>query len=95
MADLDTNRDGKLDSHDPVYDELRLWLDRNYNGVSEADELVRLAAAGLTTVFTGYSERRRADQYGNEYRYEGTSLLRKGNEEVRRRVFDVFLEMLR
>ena len=95
LADIDANRDGKLDSSDPIYGSLRLWLDRNHNGISEASELLRLGDAGLTTVFTAFTERRRVDRHGNEYRYEGSSLLRQGNEEVRRRVFDVFPETIR
>jgi hypothetical protein len=93
LLDLDGGvgvSDGRMSVGDPFYSQLRLWIDRNHNGYSEVDELTTLAESGLTTIFTAYSESRRRDKYGNFYKYEGTALLARRNEEVARRVFDVF-----
>jgi hypothetical protein len=95
LVQVDDNRDGQIDSADPVYTALRLWTDRNHNGLSEADELATLPEAGVNVIYTSYVERRRRDEHGNWYRFEGTALVQKRNgREVARRVYDVFLMML-
>lgn len=95
LVDLDGGpglSDGVIDRDDSAYAQLRLWLDRNHNGQSEDGELVSLPAAGITAVFTHHSrERRRRDEWGNWYRFEGNVLMRVGEEEVARRMFDVWL----
>ena len=50
LAKLDSNNDGKLDSSDARFGELRIWADRNQNGVTDAGELLTLTAAGLTSI---------------------------------------------
>ncbi|MCZ2497746.1 hypothetical protein GN316_13360 [Xylophilus sp. Kf1] len=47
---FDTNRDGKLDSADTIWNELRVWQDQNGNGVSDAGEVKTLAAHGITSI---------------------------------------------
>nr|NDG08001.1 hypothetical protein [Oxalobacteraceae bacterium] len=50
LAELDVNRDGRIDVSDPVYNELRVWQDSNQDGVSQADELRSLADAGVASI---------------------------------------------
>ncbi|HVJ02616.1 MAG TPA: hypothetical protein VM662_10560, partial [Sphingomonas sp.] len=50
LARLDSNRDGKVDASDARFGELRLWVDANGNGVSDAGELRTLAEAGIKSV---------------------------------------------
>ena len=69
LALFDFNADGVINSVDPVFSELRLWQDRNHNGVSEAGELHRLADLGLTTLDLKYKQSKKVDGYGNEFRY--------------------------
>ncbi|HEX8573846.1 MAG TPA: cadherin domain-containing protein [Allosphingosinicella sp.] len=47
LAELDKNKDGKLDSADPRFAELKVWIDRNCNGRSDAGELSSLADLGI------------------------------------------------
>jgi hypothetical protein len=98
LIDLDggpASSDGKVDSTDPYYPQLQLWLDHNHNGVSEPAELITLEEAGVTTIFTSYREIPRIDKNGNAYRYVGEALIRKNGQPVRRIVFDVFLQVMR
>jgi hypothetical protein len=95
LKDLDGGDagNGRIDARDPIYAELRVWLDRNHNGVSEPDELIPLNTAGITAIFTDYRESRRVDRNGNRYRYVGEALLRNGRRESLRRVFDVIFAL--
>ncbi len=85
--------DGRIDSRDQVYAQLRLWLDRNHNGISESDELLPLGQAGVNTIFTRYRESRRVDQHGNEYRYVGIAVIERNGRELPRRIYDVYLNL--
>ena len=50
LADLDSNSDGIIDDKDEAFDSLKVWQDKNGDGISTADELVSLATAGITSI---------------------------------------------
>ena len=54
---------------DAIFESLRLWQDVNHNGISEATELFRLEAAGLKTIEVDYKLSKKADEFGNQFRY--------------------------
>lgn len=54
LAKFDDNADGRIDAQDAVFSGLRLWTDRNTNGVSEAAELRALPEAGITAIDLAY-----------------------------------------
>jgi len=62
------NNDGRIDAQDAIWPSLRLWTDRNHDGVSQVEELVA-ARDILTAVSLDFRLRARRDQYGNIYRY--------------------------
>jgi hypothetical protein len=84
------NEDGKITRHDRVFKKLRLWQDRNHNGISEPEELSRLPALDVVAVFLDYQESRRVDQYGNWFRFRARVRDRNG-ARVGRWAWDVFL----
>ena len=45
LATLDFNHDGKIDSADAAFQLLRLWIDKNMDGQSSANEIYTLAPA--------------------------------------------------
>lgn len=63
------NGDGDITSQDAIFSSLRLWQDVNHNGVSEAAELHTLSSLGLSKLELKHHESRRADEYGNRFRY--------------------------
>ena len=63
------NGDGVIDKHDAIFSSLRLWIDANHNGVSEAGELHTLASLDIRKLELEYKESRRTDQYGNQFKY--------------------------
>jgi hypothetical protein len=63
------NEDGIIDSRDAIFDNLRLWQDKNHNGISEPQELHKLAALELKSLDLDFKHSRRMDQYGNQFKY--------------------------
>ena len=47
LAEFDDNKDGKIDSSDAIYSQLRVWQDANGNGISDSGELKTLAEVGI------------------------------------------------
>lgn len=87
------NGDGLIDSHDAVYMQLRLWIDENHNGISEASELHTLPVLGVTSISLNYKSSRKHDRYGNYYRYRAkvtTEVSQQGNN-AGPFAYDVFL----
>lgn len=84
------NGDGLLDSLDSVFSSLRLWQDRNHNGISEPDELHPLEALNVKALELDFKESKRIDEYGNEFKYRAKVRNAKGGE-VGRWAWDVFL----
>ena len=63
------NADGLVDSRDSIFNSLRLWQDRNHNGVSEPEELHLLASFNIEALELDFKESKRVDRYGNEFKY--------------------------
>lgn len=57
LKSFDKNRDQLIDAKDKVYAQLRLWFDRNRNGMAEPDELESLAAHGVQILYLDYFKR--------------------------------------
>lgn len=64
------NGDGIIDEHDQVFSQLRLWIDANHDGICQRDELHRLPELGVYSLALNYTESRRIDQFGNQFRYK-------------------------
>jgi hypothetical protein len=69
---------------------LRLWQDRNHNGISEAAKLFTLSTVGLKAIELDYKEAKKQDEYGNSFRYRAKVRAEKG-EQINRWAWDVFL----
>ena len=50
LAAYDTNKDEKIDSSDPIFNSLKLWQDKNGDGITENGELISLSDAGIKSI---------------------------------------------
>lgn len=88
------NCDGVIDERDAIFLVLRLWGNRNHNGIAEPGELFTLPSLGVTAFDLGYKEKKRRDEHGNWFRYRAKTYDSRG-AQVGRWACDVFLTHLR
>jgi len=79
--------DGWITAADAAYSELRLWTDRDRDGVSQPTELSTLAERGVEAIDLRFVESRRKDRHGNQFRYTSRVRLERGTTHSA----DVFL----
>lgn len=88
LAKYDEDANGQIDPKDPVYADLRLWGDADFDGRSSDAELTALAKTGITSVSVRYvEETSQADGQGNVSRQTGRATLSDGSD---RPVYDVY-----
>lgn len=82
---------GRIDRHDSIFAQLRLWQDVNHNGISEPFEL-KPVANSLRAIDLDYRESRRIDPHGNQFRYRAKVYDVRG-AHAGRWAWDVFLNV--
>lgn len=92
LADLDGNRDGRVDADDPAFTTLRLWADVDGDRRTDPGELTSLAARGVTSLSVRYAVDARCDARGNcERERAGFTFTDASGQARRGEVIDVYL----
>lgn len=88
------NGDGIIDARDAIFSSLRLWIDRNHDGLCQPEELYTLPELGVFSVSLDYSLSRREDEYGNIFRYKAkvNPYTRGDTTRAAPWAYDVFLD---
>lgn len=84
------NADGIVDQRDAIFGSLRLWQDKNHNGLSEPNELSTLASARIVALELDFKDSRRVDRHGNQFRYKA-KVKDARHASIGRWAWDVFL----
>jgi hypothetical protein len=82
--------DGVINRDDAVFPELRLWQDKNHNGISEPNEVHTLSELGIEAISLEYKESRRIDQNSNVFRYRA-KVYGTNHSDTGRWAYDVLL----
>jgi hypothetical protein len=89
LAVYDSNGDGVIDAKDPVFANLRLWIDANHDGIAQPGELFTLPSLGVNAISLHYVLDKYTDGNGNAFRYRGH--LQQGTPGIDHTIYDVFL----
>ncbi len=79
LAELDSNRDGRVDAQDASFSQLRLWLDTDADADMSEGELRALAAAGVQSLSLTYQSQRVTDGQGNQLLQAGSYTMADGS----------------
>lgn len=82
--------DGVISKDDGVFDRLRLWQDRNRDGISQPDELRSLESAEVEVIDLVYDQNyEEMDRYGNMTKYKSVVTFSDGEHRL---IFDVWFK---
>ncbi|HEX2060125.1 MAG TPA: hypothetical protein VHK90_05250 [Thermoanaerobaculia bacterium] len=66
------NRDGQITVADGIWGRLRIWVDRNHDGMSQAHEIAPIHQHGVVAISLSYVIDPRPDENGNIHRLRGS-----------------------
>ncbi|XXQ68217.1 calcium-binding protein [Neisseriaceae bacterium B1] len=72
LAQLDSNSDGKVDALDSAFNELKVWIDANSDGISQASELRTLMDLDIQSLDVAYKDVNQNLGNGNAIRQLGS-----------------------
>jgi len=91
LREFDSNGDGVIDASDAIWRQLRLWVDRNHDGIAQPDEITPITASPIVAISLDYHWSGHRDRWGNAFKYQATITLKEaGGRTVPRAVYDIY-----
>lgn len=87
LKEFDQNSDGKIDSADEVYSNLKIWQDKNSNGLADEGELFTLAELSIASIGVNYKNQRFTDSNGTLHQQKGLFIRDDGSSGVTNTLF--------
>jgi hypothetical protein len=94
LEEASSAANGVIDSADPIYHQLQLWIDADHDGESDSGELSQLAAMGVLSVSTSYHKVHRYDENGNKLMFRGSVRLQTPHGVRRKAIYDVYFQVI-
>ncbi len=79
LAEMDSNRDGVVNSNDAGWGELKLWQDKDQDGMFDVGEMLTMEEAGVSGLNVGYANQTITDENGNQHSQTGTFIRDDGS----------------
>lgn len=91
----DSNKDGVIDEKDPVFEQLRLWRDKNHDGKSTKSEVKTLKQMGVSSISLQYENTTNNLNENAKVIGPGEFTFKTKKGEVKKgRVWDIFLKLI-
>src|SRR5262249_29717107 len=88
LAKYDANGDGVINANDPIFSQLRVWVDANHDGIAQPEELHPLSDYRIYQINLNYDNQfKETDQYGNQIIDKSLALDRDGEPHF---IFDLW-----
>ncbi len=78
LAELDSNQDQIFDENDETWTILKIWIDKNQNGISEEDELINLADTGIKKIELHFQNSDYQDENNNDHKQRSQIIWQDG-----------------
>ncbi|MFZ5968303.1 MAG: calcium-binding protein, partial [Bacillota bacterium] len=94
LSEYDDNKDGKINSSDEIFQQLKIWKDVNLDGISQVEELYSLSELGVKELNLSYDSTGTVDENGNtliakgSYTKEDGSVLEMSDYLFKVKLFD-------
>ncbi len=90
LASHDSNNDGVIDKKDKVFKNLKLWNDKNADGISQKSELKTLTGMGVVSITLKYESE--TQKFGDraEYKQKSSFEFKKGGKSIKGTVLDLW-----
>jgi hypothetical protein len=86
------NGDGIIDYKDMVFSKLRVWVDKNHNGITDPGEVLSLTQAGIKSISVRYEPGHYTDAHGNKFQYRSQVTWKNPKDNARQHwAYDVVL----
>ncbi|WP_260862693.1 calcium-binding protein [Citrobacter sp. Marseille-Q6884] len=79
LKELDENRDGLINNLDSAWQQLKVWQDKNGNGLVDESELLSLDEVSVAEITTGYQSSDYVDAQGNAHKQTSTITMDDGS----------------